>query len=89
MSRWPNDDPRADLREAPGQLHSPSSTEHVRRIDNAPSRGLTLSRGVEGERIECRGREFFLSESEARALATVGAFRVVSPAEVGNGRHDR
>ena len=42
-------------------------------------RGLTLPRGDERERIELRGREYSLNGAESRVLATVGAFRVLSP----------
>ncbi len=42
-------------------------------------RGLRLPRGEERERVEHRGREYSLNGAETRALATVGAFRVVSP----------
>ena len=42
-------------------------------------RGLCLPRGEHRERVEHRGREYSLNGAETRALATVGAFRVVSP----------
>ncbi len=52
-------------------------------------RGLTLPRGDERERIEFRDREYSLNGSETRALATVGAFRVLAPADLGDGHHGK
>ena len=46
-------------------------------VDDFPMSGLTLPRGEEREAVEFRDREYTLSGSETRALATVGAFRVV------------
>lgn len=40
-----------------------------------------LPPGNDRELVEFRGREYRLNGSETRALATVGAFRVVSPAD--------
>lgn len=47
------------------------------RIDEVPARGLALPRGKERERVEDRDHEYSLNGPEVRALATVGAFRVV------------
>jgi hypothetical protein len=58
------------------------------RIDDLASRGLTLPRGDQRERVSCRGREYSLNGSETRMLATIGAFRVVSPTDIDVG-HDR
>ncbi len=55
------------------------------RADEDAARGLTLPRGEEREVVEFRRREYSLTGSETRALATVGAFRVVSPADFGEG----
>lgn len=46
------------------------------------SRGLNLPRGPERERVRSRGREYLLREADVRALATVGAFRVVDVHEL-------
>ena len=59
------------------------------RSQNVPMEGLDLPRGEERERFEFRGREYSLNGSETRALATVGAFRVVSPDDLGEGRHGK
>jgi hypothetical protein len=45
---------------------------------NSLNSGLALPRGEERERIEFRDREYRLNGRETRALATVGAFRVVA-----------
>ena len=43
---------------------------------------MALPRGEERERVEHRGREYSLNGAETRALATVGAFRVVCPDDI-------
>lgn len=45
---------------------------------NAFTRGLDLPRGPEREHLRVRGRAYEVRGSQARTLATVGAFRVVS-----------
>jgi DNA-binding MarR family transcriptional regulator len=42
------------------------------------ARGLDLPRGPERERVHVHGHEYALRGSETRALATIGAFRVVA-----------
>jgi len=42
------------------------------------TRNLHLPRGLDRERVRDRDREYTLRGSEARTLATIGAFRVVS-----------
>jgi hypothetical protein len=84
VSRGRDDDPE-DLgdrapEQVPDQRHDPRPHE---RSDEIAARGLTLPRGEERELVEFRGREYTLNGSETRALATVGAFRVVSPADFG------
>jgi hypothetical protein len=79
MSRWSQDDDRGDANDAqqnraPGERSQERIQEHV---DDLPMDGLTLPRGEERETVELRDREYKLSGSETRALATVGAFRVV------------
>src|SRR5688572_6120143 len=41
------------------------------------TQGLTLPRGLERERVHTHGHDYQLRGSESRALATIGAFRVV------------
>lgn len=81
------DDSRGELTErAPDrQLDTRSQT----RIADVPTRGLRLPRGEVRERVEHRGREYSLNGAETRALATVGAFRVGCPSDVGHGSPGR
>jgi hypothetical protein len=79
MSRWSRDDDRGDgngsqLDREPGARFHERIQDHV---DDLPMNGLTLPRGEEREAVELRDREYALSGAETRALATVGAFRVV------------
>jgi hypothetical protein len=80
MSRGGRDDDRADVREA-GVGRTPPERPVPRQRsepnENVFTQGLTLPRGDERERVEFRGRTYALNGSETRALATVGAFRVV------------
>jgi hypothetical protein len=50
---------------------------------------LSLPRGDEREPVDGRDRTYSLSGSDTRALATVGAFRVVSPEDVSRDRPGR
>lgn len=59
------------------------------RPDDLPARQLSLPRGEARERVEVRGREYTLNGAEARTLATVGAFRVVSPDDLSDRARDR
>lgn len=78
MSRGRDDDRDPALeREADAQAQS--------RIDEVPARGLALPRGSVREPVEGRDREYFLNRSDVRALATVGAFRVLPTADVATG----
>jgi len=76
MSRGSRHDDRAELtdrapdREARDRSHT--------RPDDAAARGLTLPGGEDREVVSFRDREYSLNGSETRALATVGAFRVVA-----------
>jgi hypothetical protein len=81
------DDSRGDLSErAPDrQLDTPSQA----RINEVPTRGLHLPREEDREHVEHRRREYSLNGSETRALATVGAFRVVSPSDFAHDPSDR
>jgi hypothetical protein len=74
MSRGPRDDARPSPDGPDRHADRPSRTRDADPITDR----VTLPRGEARERVEFRGREYVLSGSETRALATVGAFRVVS-----------
>ena len=79
MSRWSRDDDRGDDN-GPQLGREPAARSHDRiqdRVDDLPMDGLSLPRGEEREAVELRDRDYTLDGSETRALATVGAFRVV------------
>jgi hypothetical protein len=72
---WDSLDPRSfDTREV-----APSDPRDVDEIDprDVVTQGLDLPRGREREEVYVHEHEYHLRGSEARALATVGAFRVV------------
>jgi hypothetical protein len=69
--------------DGPSVAHTPV------RPDDLPARQLSLPRGEARERVEVRGREYTLNGAEARTLATVGAFRVVSPDDLSDRARDR
>ncbi|MEO7888854.1 MAG: hypothetical protein ABIW19_02525 [Vicinamibacterales bacterium] len=76
MSRHDRDDTRTDLR-APAE-RVPESRELPRtERPGIPMDRLTLPQGKEREPVRVRDQTYRLRESEARILATVGAFRVV------------
>jgi hypothetical protein len=80
MSRGGRGDDRADVRETgAGRTppERPASRERPERDDDVFAHGLALPRGDEREPVEFRDQTYTLSGSETRALATVGAFRVV------------
>jgi hypothetical protein len=81
MSRG-RDDNRSEVSDrAPDrQVHDRPHT----RPDEVAARGLALPHGDEREVVAYRGREYLLNGSETRALATVGAFRVVSLDDLGD-----
>jgi len=87
MSRGGPDDDRVDLTERATEREEPSRSrireEHGRPHDT------TLPHGEGREIVEFRGRDYALNGSEARALETVGAFRVLSPEAVDGGSHGR
>ncbi len=58
-------------------IERPVPRERPEPSENVFTHGLTLPRGDERERVEFRERTYALNGSETRALATVGAFRVV------------
>jgi DNA-binding MarR family transcriptional regulator len=75
-------DPRDEGRELPGLRRSgrgASTGPDARRVDprEVVVRDLDLPRGRSRERVRVHSRTFELRGSEVRALATVGAFRVV------------
>jgi hypothetical protein len=79
MSRGRDDD-RTDVRETGAPRATPErsvSRERVEPSENVFTQGLTLPRSDERERVEFRYRTYALNGSETRALATVGALRVV------------
>ena len=87
MSRWSRDDERADsVDRAPDrQVRDRPHT----RPDDAAARDLTLERGEDRELVAFRGRWYSLNGSDTRALATIGAFRVVAIDDFGDdGRGD-
>lgn len=79
MSRWSVDDDRGDGNGSDlDRGHAARSQERTQdHVDEFPMDGLTLPRGEERDVVEFRDREYTLSGSETRALATVGAFRVI------------
>jgi len=77
---WDSLDPRAD---DPREL-SPSDPRerHERDPRDVFTSGLDLPRGLERERVYVHEHEYELRGSEARALATIGAFRVVPASDL-------
>jgi hypothetical protein len=77
---WDSLDPRSfDTREA-----APSHLRDADEIDprDVVTQGLDLPRGREREHVHVREHEYELRGSEVRALATVGAFRVVPASDL-------
>ncbi len=75
-------DPRHESREQPALHRSGRGGSRIpdaRRIDprEVVTRDLDLPRGRSRDRVRVHGRVYHLRGSEVRALATVGAFRVV------------
>jgi len=97
MSRWGRDDDRADVREAGVReadvVRAPPERPVTRQRSesemDAFTRGLSLPRDDERERVAFRDRTYALSGSETRALAAVGAFRVVDAADFKADEHGR
>src|SRR5688500_3059285 len=92
MSRGGRDDDRADVRETAVTRTPPERPVPRQRSEpneNVFTAGLTLPRGDERERVEFRDRTYALNGSETRALATVGAFRVVDTADFKADEHGR
>jgi hypothetical protein len=87
MSRGLDDDARGDIADRSPDRHVDDRDRASTRADEVLTRGLALPRGEAREIVECRGREYQLNGSEAGVLATVGAFRVVATADLGQDRH--
>ena len=79
MSRWSRHEVRGNGNASqPDRESGARPPERIQsHVEDLPMNGLTLPRGEEREVVGLRNREYTLSGSEARALATVGAFRVV------------
>jgi hypothetical protein len=75
MSRDGRSDTRAEIREVAPRV--PDVPERPTRARYVPMDRLMLPRGPEREAVQARGQIYLLRESEARLLATVGAFRVM------------
>ncbi len=79
---WDALDPRSD---DPRELsHGDPREREQRDPRDAFTFGLDLPRGPERERVQVHEHEYALRGSEARALATIGAFRVVPASDLRN-----
>ena len=91
MSRGGRDGDRADVRDAAVVRTPPDRI--VCRERSQPgedvTRGLTIPCGDEREHVAFRGRTYTLNGSETRALATLGAFRVVAVRDFDAHEHSR
>src|SRR5438132_14348707 len=77
---WDRTDPRSfDIRQA-----TPTDPRDADEIDprDVFTQGLDLPRGRERERVHVHQHEYELRGSEVRALATIGAFRVVPASDL-------
>ena len=86
---WRDIDPRAPERERPepgrARVGGSPEMEPVAASEDARdvfTRDLDLPRGPSRERVRANAREYRLSGDDVRALATVGAFRVVPAADL-------
>ena len=77
MSRFDSSDSRNDIRETVSERPGPTG-----RSTGIPMERLSLPRGPQREPVRGRGQVYQLRESEARMLATIGAFRVVRADDV-------
>src|SRR5690242_14338849 len=80
MSRDGRDDTRTDPR--PPQSRAPQPHAPSKGTARVPMDRLILPRGPDREPVRVRDHVYRLRESEARILATVGAFRVVRADDV-------
>ena len=72
----------SDVRSQTPDRQLPRSQEPPDRRAQLPDQRLNLPRGEQREPVAFRGRTYRLRGSEVRALATVGAFRVVPAADL-------
>src|SRR5436190_5695149 len=72
---WDSLDPRS-FEDRERNASDPRDAEPIEHRD-AFTRHLDLPRGLERERVHAHDHDYQLRGSEARALATIGAFRVV------------
>jgi hypothetical protein len=87
MSRGAREDDRFDRAD-----HTPDREAIARtpvRPEDVPMQRLALPRDEDREQVVFRGREYHLTGSETRILSTIGAFRVVSPDDLDEGRGSR
>lgn len=75
MSRDGRDDARVEIRQPAARTPEPPDMRRAR--PSVPMNRLILPRGPERQPVLTRGHIYRLRESESRALATVGTFRVV------------
>jgi hypothetical protein len=80
MARDGRDETRGDVRAPAPRAVEPRATTTER--PSVPMDRLALPRGQDREPVRARGHVYRLRESEARTLATVGAFRVVRAEDV-------
>src|SRR3954469_3851797 len=81
MARHDRDDTRTDPRPTAERVPDTRETPRAER-PGLPMDRLTLPRGHDRQPLLVRGHVYRLRESEARLLATVGAFRVVRADDV-------
>ena len=94
LGRGPGDDSRSSSSDhghgPPRDARRPDRDREVRTRTVDPRHAFTqqlrLPRGLEREIVRDRDREYTLRGSESRALATVGAFRVVSSRDLRDSR---
>src|SRR5947199_5916760 len=77
---WDAPDPRRD--DSRERSHSDPREHEERNPREIFASGLDLPRGPERERVYVHEHEYDVRGSEARALATIGAFRVVPASDL-------
>jgi DNA-binding MarR family transcriptional regulator len=82
---------RTDERDDPSRRTDDRDVSRIRekRDPYSPADGLALPRGPHREDVRFHDRTYSLRGSETRALATVGAFRVVPADDLGTRTHGR
>src|SRR3954470_650827 len=71
-----------------GSRGGASERERDERSHDVFTRDLDLPRGHEREHVRHRDRVYEIDGSESRALATIGAFRVVAESDLADVRED-